>query len=62
MVPKFHGEKLTDIPDDSLAEILVRLPGPYPYSRPATMAEGNERKERVDGRGRGRSADRKHSQ
>jgi hypothetical protein len=24
VIPKFHGEKLTDIPDDTLAEILVR--------------------------------------
>jgi diadenosine tetraphosphate (Ap4A) HIT family hydrolase len=22
VIPKFHGEKLTDIPDDSLAELL----------------------------------------
>ena len=26
MIPKYHGEKLTDIPDDQLGEILVRLP------------------------------------
>lgn len=24
MIPKHHGEKLTDIPDDALTEILVR--------------------------------------
>lgn len=24
MIPKYHGEKLTDIPDDALTEILVR--------------------------------------
>jgi hypothetical protein len=24
VVPKFHGAKLTDIPDDNLSEILVR--------------------------------------
>lgn len=25
VIPKHHGEKLTDIPDDSLTELLVRL-------------------------------------
>lgn len=25
MIPKFHGEKLTDIPDEDLAELLVSL-------------------------------------
>lgn len=30
MIPKHHGEKLTDIPDDALTEILVRLPIPIP--------------------------------
>lgn len=30
MIPKHHGEKLTDIPDDALTEILVRpLPPPH---------------------------------
>ncbi|PBP18744.1 Hnt1 interacts with the cyclin dependent kinase Kin28 [Diplocarpon rosae] len=28
VVPKFHGEKLTDIPDDQLSEVLVRDPHP----------------------------------
>jgi hypothetical protein len=26
VIPKYHGAKLTDIPDDQLGEILVRLP------------------------------------
>jgi hypothetical protein len=30
VIPKHHGEKLTDIPDDALTEILVRLPIPIP--------------------------------
>jgi hypothetical protein len=25
VIPKYHGAKLTDIPDDQLGEILVRL-------------------------------------
>jgi hypothetical protein len=25
VIPKFHGEKLADIPDDYLTEILVRM-------------------------------------
>jgi uncharacterized protein (DUF3820 family) len=24
VIPKYHGEKLTDIPDDYLSEVLVR--------------------------------------
>ena len=28
MIPKHHGAKLTDIPDDSLSEILVGQPPP----------------------------------
>jgi hypothetical protein len=30
VIPKYHGEKLTDIPDDALTEILVRLQFPIP--------------------------------
>jgi hypothetical protein len=28
VIPKIHGEKLADIPDDHLTEILVRPPNP----------------------------------
>jgi hypothetical protein len=38
VIPKHHGEKLTDIPDDALMEILVRAP-----SRPNFAHSGRSR-------------------
>ncbi|KAJ2897840.1 putative hit family protein 1 [Zalerion maritima] len=35
VIPKFHGEKLTDIPDDSLAELL-------PVAKKLALATGAE--------------------
>lgn len=28
IIPKYHGEKLADIPDEHLTELLVRVPHP----------------------------------
>jgi hypothetical protein len=45
VIPKYHGEKLADIPDDQLGEILVRVPhqpiGKYGF---LVNGRGKERK------------------
>ncbi len=37
VIPKFHGAKLADIPDDQLAEILVRPPPSGSHNRPKLL-------------------------
>jgi hypothetical protein len=40
VIPKFHGAKLTDIPDDQLSEILVR-PNPARFPDPMKISKQN---------------------
>jgi len=43
VIPKHHGEKLTDIPDDALTEILVRLQFRIPALVPRLKVDETER-------------------